>query len=155
MSVHEIHNLIVHGIRFDSASPDRPRRTVLQVVPHQLAAHAAERFVNRGDLGEDVGAVSILLHHFLKTANLPLDAAQTIQVSRLDFRIDADCFGALRSRAHLISSGQARRARRSRKLFVTTLTELRAIAALAMIGLSISPVTGYSTPAAIGIPITL
>jgi hypothetical protein len=155
MSVHEIDNLIVHAVRPQSAGPDRPRRAVLEVVPHQLAADAAKGFVNRGDLREDVGAVSIFLHHFLKTANLPLDAAQAVQVSRFHFRIDTDRFGALHIRAHLISSGQARRARRSRKLFVTTLTELKAIAALAMIGLSINPVTGYRTPAAIGIPITL
>ena len=155
MSVHEIDNLIVHGIRPDSASTDRPSRAVLQVIPHQLTPDSAKRFVNGRDLGEDIGAVSILLHHFLKTANLPLDAAQTVQVSRFHFRIDTDRFSAPHSRGHLISSGQARRARRSRKLFVTTLTELRAIAALAMIGLSINPVTGYSAPAAIGIPITL
>jgi hypothetical protein len=41
------------------------------------------------------------------------------------------------------------------RLFVTTLTELRAIAAPAIIGLSINPVSGYSTPAATGMPITL
>ena len=35
----------------------------------------------------------------------------------------------------------------------TTLTELNAIAALARIGLSRSPNAGYSTPAAIGIPV--
>jgi len=179
VSVHEIHNLIVHGIRPGSASADRPGRAVLQVVPHQLTADSAERFVDRGDLGQNVGAVSVLFDHLLKTAQLTLDAAQALQVSRLTFRIDSDgfphrrrcvsngasafgspfCrlyrFAALGSRRHLISSGQARRARRSRKLFVTTLTELIAIAALAMIGLSIRPVTGNSTPAAMGIPITL
>jgi hypothetical protein len=37
---------------------------------------------------------------------------------------------------------QESRTERSRKLFVTTLIELSAIAALAMIGLSIKPVTG-------------
>ena len=179
MSVHEIDQLIVHSVRLDAAGPDSAGRAVFQVVPHQLTADAAERFVDRGDLGENVGAVSILFDHLLKTAQLPLDATQALQVSRLHFRIDSDgfphrrrcvsngasafgsrfsrlyTFAALGSRRHLISSGQARRARRSRKLFVTTLTELIAIAALAMIGLSIRPVTGNSTPAAMGIPITL
>jgi hypothetical protein len=179
MSVHEINNLVVHAVRLDAAGPDGAGRAVFQVVPHQLAADSAESFVDRGDLGENVGAVSILFDHLLKTAQLPLDAAQALQVSRLHFRIDgngfphrrrrvsngASAFGsrfcrlyhsaALGSRRHLISSGQARRARRSRKLFVTTLTELIAIAALATIGLSIRPVTGNSTPAAMGIPITL
>ena len=41
------------------------------------------------------------------------------------------------------------------RLFVTTLTLLKAIAALARMGLSSSPNAGYSTPAAIGTPTTL
>ena len=44
---------------------------------------------------------------------------------------------------------------RSRRLFSTTLTELNAIAALAMIGDRSSPKKGYRSPAAIGIPSTL
>jgi hypothetical protein len=44
---------------------------------------------------------------------------------------------------------------RSRSEFVITDTELRLIAAAAKIGLSSSPKTGYSTPAAIGTPIEL
>lgn len=51
--------------------------------------------------------------------------------------------------------GQLIRTLRSRKLFITTLTELKAMAALAKTGLSISPVKGYKTPAAMGMPITL
>jgi hypothetical protein len=38
---------------------------------------------------------------------------------------------------------------------LTTLTELRAIAAPAIIGFSRKPVKGYNRPAAIGIPIIL
>lgn len=52
-------------------------------------------------------------------------------------------------------SGQLIRTLRSRRLFITTLTELKAMAALARTGLSISPVKGYKAPAAMGIPITL
>ena len=44
---------------------------------------------------------------------------------------------------------------RSRSEFVITDTELKLIAAAAKIGLSSSPNTGYSTPAAIGTPIEL
>lgn len=43
----------------------------------------------------------------------------------------------------------------SRKLFVTTVTELIAMAAPAIIGLSRKPVNGYSAPAAIGMAIIL
>ena len=52
-----------------------------------------------------------------------------------------------------MSAGDARA--RSRRLFATTLTELNAIAALARMGLSSMPNAGYSTPAAIGMPMTL
>ena len=42
-----------------------------------------------------------------------------------------------------------------RKLFVTTLTLLNAMAAPAIIGLSKKPLIGYKIPAAIGMPIML
>jgi len=47
------------------------------------------------------------------------------------------------------------RALRSRRAFVITDTELKDIASAAIIGLSKSPNPGYSTPAAIGIPMAL
>jgi hypothetical protein len=50
---------------------------------------------------------------------------------------------------------QASRAVLRRRLFATTLTLLNAIAALARMGLRSKPRAGYSTPAAIGIPMTL
>ena len=43
----------------------------------------------------------------------------------------------------------------NRRLLLTTLTELNAIAAPAIIGLSKMPVNGNKIPAATGIPITL
>ena len=46
-------------------------------------------------------------------------------------------------------------ARRSLRLFITTLTELNAMAALANTGLNIRPVNGYNAPAATGMPTTL
>ena len=60
MGVHEIHNLIVHPICLIAASADRPRRAVLEMVSHQLAAHPAQRFLNRRYLRQDVGAVPVL-----------------------------------------------------------------------------------------------
>ena len=45
-----------------------------------------------------------------------------------------------------------RRARRKRSAFPTTETELKLIAAAAIIGLSNRPNQGYSAPAAIGMP---
>lgn len=53
------------------------------------------------------------------------------------------------------STSTHRAARRSRKALTMTDTELRLIAALASIGLSSTPKTGYSTPAATGTPSAL
>ena len=63
---------------------------------------------------------------------------------------------SLRAGALLRTTGnQSSTMPRSRRLFATTLTELNAIAALAMMGLSSHPKAGYRTPAATGMPITL
>ena len=50
-----------------------------------------------------------------------------------------------------ISGSKCTQARRKRKLFATTLTELKAIAAAAKLGESESPKVGIRTPAASGI----
>ena len=73
-------------------------------------------------------------YHYTATTEVEVAVAP---VRRGDFDV------APHLRLHLSSSlSQGRRTLRSRRLFVTTLTELSAIAALAMIGLSIRPVTG-------------
>ena len=59
--------------------------------------------------------------------------------------------GAARMTAVIFHSS----ARRSRRAFRITDTELKVIAALAQIGLIRIPVTGYSTPAATGTPTAL
>ena len=45
--------------------------------------------------------------------------------------------------------------RRSRSALLITETELKVMAALAIIGLSSNPTNGYNTPAAMGTPSTL
>src|SRR3954470_7053138 len=143
MVVHEIDDLIVHPLRFVAARSDRSRRAVLEVVAQQLAAHSAQRFLNRRDLGENVRAVAVVVDHLLESADLAFDAPQTREVFGFDLRIDSYRRSSrLRFVSHGGSSSQDRRAVRRRRLLVTTLTELSAIAALAMIGLSVSPVNG-------------
>ena len=63
---------------------------MLQVIAQQLPPDPAQRFLDRRDLRDDVGAVAILLHHFLQAADLSLDAAQPLHVRVLDRRIDGD-----------------------------------------------------------------
>src|SRR5690606_11794681 len=177
--VHQIDQLVVHRLRLLVPRADRCRCAVLQVVAHQLAAHAAQRLVHRRDLRHDVRAVAVLLHHALEPADLPLDAAQPLQIAVLDARVHRDGAPAALVSARGVSRAAAAhgdrrarvvvrvhvlfhhallgcsRARRSRRLLPTTLTELNAIAALASTGLSSTPNAGYSTPAATGMPMTL
>jgi hypothetical protein len=101
---------------------------VLQVIAEQLPADAAQRLLHRRDLRDDIGAVAILFHHFLQAAYLAFDTPQAPQVRDLEVRIDGNGF-------HILAP-------LNRKLLVTTLTELKAIAALARIGLSRMPNQG-------------
>ncbi|CAN5333749.1 hypothetical protein BH23GEM2_BH23GEM2_06230 [soil metagenome] len=99
-----------------------------------------------------VPSVMSVLHHgaprlsppkkYHRTATIRITAPATTRIS------DPSIQAALPS----IADG---RNRRSRRLFVTTDTLDNDMAALAMIGESSQPVSGYRTPAAMGIPITL
>lgn len=60
-----------------------------------------------------------------------------------------------RPRVPQVSGQTSERSRLSRRALAMTDTELKVIAALAMIGLSNNPNAGYSTPAATGTPSTL
>src|SRR6266542_6603382 len=110
MAVHEIEQLLVHLVGLSAAGADRGRRTVLEVIAHELAPDASQGLVDGGDLREDVGAVAALLDHALDPADLPLDAAQALEVLRLRRRghghgpapashVVSDCARALRGRA--------------------------------------------------------
>src|ERR1700744_6052019 len=139
-----------------------------QVIAHQRASDGAKRLLRRRDLHQNVGAIPLFFHHALNAAHLPLNAAEPPKIRSLDFRIDANCFKP-RNRNFAPKEGFGRMfafsgghsspyvsfSRLRRRLFVTTLNELKAMAALASTGLSSNPQTGYRTPAAMGIPITL
>jgi hypothetical protein len=59
-----------------------------QMVSEQLAAHGAQRLLRRRHLNEDVGAISFALNHSLQTPHLAFDAAQPVEIARLDLRIN-------------------------------------------------------------------
>ncbi len=103
------------------------------MIAQQLAPDAAQRFLSRRDLRDDLWAVAILFHHSLQPANLSLDSAQAAKIRRLDRRLDTMC---VMWRACVLHDKVAPRRRR---LLETTLTELSAMAALARIGLSSTP----------------
>ena len=77
----------------------------------------------------DLHAHVQVFDHLLQPAHLTLDPPQPLEVRRFEFRLHG--LGVFHSVAPL-----------NRRLFDTTLTELKAMAALAMIGLSRMPATG-------------
>src|SRR5438876_10200382 len=131
--MHQVDQFVVHGLGFRRAGLDGVRRTMLEVVPHQLAADGAQGFMDRGNLCEDVCTITVILDHFLEPAHLAFDSSKPFEVPRLELRVDRDGTPPSRPTATHI------RALFNRRLLVTTLTELNAIAALARIGLSRMP----------------
>src|SRR5258708_5718628 len=63
---------------------------MVQVIAHQVARDAAQRFLHAGDLRDDVRAIAIVFHHFLEAADLAFDATQAMAIGRLDFRVNSD-----------------------------------------------------------------
>ncbi len=74
----------------------------------------------------DIAAVAVFLDHLLQAADLAFNPAQPLEIRRLDVGVH---------RVRMLVFHMCR----SRKLFITTLTELKAIAALAITGLSRTP----------------
>lgn len=69
--------------------------TVRQVLVEQFERERLQRLRGRGDLGQDVNTVLVLLHHSLQTTDLTLDPPQPLQVS-----IPFGCISMCRWAAH-------------------------------------------------------
>ena len=72
-----------------AARPDGLGHAVAEVLFEQPERHRLQRPGHRGDLGEHVDAVDVLLHHPLQPADLALDPAQTLEVGVLVLRVTA------------------------------------------------------------------
>jgi hypothetical protein len=95
MPVNQVEKLLVHGRGlFLIAIPNRLGRAVMQVISQQRLPYPAQCFLNGGDLNDDVGAVTLLLHHLLEPANLAFNPSQPLQVRAFDLRVDANRFTA-------------------------------------------------------------
>ena len=86
---------------------------MLEMVAHQVPRHTSERFLHRGDLGNDVGTIAVLLDHFLESADLAFDPAKPVLICLLDLRIDANRFAAIAGFAGTICD----RRKRGRSVF--------------------------------------
>lgn len=88
MRIDELEQFVVHGLGFFFlAALERFGGAVVQMIFHQIARDAPQRFLDRGDLHDDVGAVAIFVDHFLKAADLPFDAAQAFPIRFFQNRI--------------------------------------------------------------------
>ena len=107
------------------------------MIAHELTANRAQRLVYGRNLRHDVRAVAIFSDHPVNAANLALDAPQPFEIAIARMWIDGDRL-ALHALHGLLGLDVGLH-RRRRRLFVTTLTELNAIAPLAMIGFNRIP----------------
>jgi len=69
------------------------------MILHQGAPNGTKRLLRGRNLHEYVSAVAVFFHQALQTAYLPFNAAQSLQIRRLDFRIDGQRLPALLVRA--------------------------------------------------------
>jgi hypothetical protein len=109
--IDEFQEFVVHGFgfRFFGAA-EGLGGAVVQVVAHQVAGYAAKRFLDAGDLGDDVGAVAVVFDHFLQAANLAFDSAQAVAIGFFQLRMDGNGLsGFARNRAGAIGGLGSRR----------------------------------------------
>jgi hypothetical protein len=86
----------------------------------------------------------LLIHH-PGYFNAPKSSTHKNPAGSANLKFEISAFESLSHNSSLLN----------RNALAMTETELKVIAALAIIGLSNNPVTGYNTPAATGIPMTL
>jgi hypothetical protein len=147
VAVHQLEQLVIGTCGVLGPLPDGIAGAMSQVMAEQLPADAAQRLLHGRHLGDDVGTIPILVHHALQPSHLALDALQAPDIAGASRSVGvatARLGGGSRGSRSLRQSALPFRAhaRLSRKLLDTTLTELSAMAALAMTGLSRMPKAG-------------
>src|SRR5258708_24049750 len=90
MRVDQFEKLVVHGfcLCFFSAL-EGLGGAMAEMILHQVARYAAQRFLNGSDFGDDVRAVAVSLDHFLQATDLPFDAAEALLICVLHARVYA------------------------------------------------------------------
>src|SRR5260370_32899363 len=81
MRVDQFEKLVVHGfcLCFFPAL-EGLGGTMAEMIPHQVARYAAQRFLNGSDLGDDGRAIAVSLDHFLQATDLPFAAAEAVLI---------------------------------------------------------------------------
>ena len=142
MFVNQVEKFVVGALSAIRTFFDGVCGAVHQVVAHKVTAGAAEGFLYGRYLHQNVGTIALIFHHFLDAANLAGDACEAAQGGGLDFRINFDGLAFISAGAVRILLLVHGRKPFNRRLLVSTLTELMAMAALAMTGLSRMPSAG-------------
>ena len=88
-AINQAKQFVVHRVGFFFfRRAQRFGRAKMQMVFHQIPRHAAQRFLHRSDLHNDVRAVAIFGHHFLQSAHLPFNSPQAFVITLFQFGID-------------------------------------------------------------------
>lgn len=88
VSEDEVEELPLHGLFCVASLSGRVGGTVGEMVAHELATDSHERLAHGGDLHENIGAISALLHHPLNPAYLTLDPPEPGEIGCPNLRVD-------------------------------------------------------------------
>ncbi len=95
MGVDQAKQLVIHGVGLGLLRrAQRLRRTLVQMIFHQVARHAAQGLLRRSNLHDDIGAVAVVFQHLLQPANLTFNAAQAFLIAEFQLWIDGHRFVA-------------------------------------------------------------
>jgi hypothetical protein len=104
--VDQFEQLVVHRLRFLFFPATQSfGGAMMQVIAHQISRDATQGFLHAGDLRDDVGAIAVVFHHFLQSANLAFDAAKAMAIGGFNFGIDS---GGSASRMYVASAIRVR-----------------------------------------------
>jgi hypothetical protein len=93
--IDQTEQFVVHGVGFFFFGGAQGfGSAMLKMIFHQIAGHSAQRFLYRGDLHDDVGAVAIVAYHFLQAAYLAFNAAETLLIALFERGVDGNGFMA-------------------------------------------------------------
>lgn len=97
MGVDQAEQFVVHGSGFAGFAASKCfGGAMVEVIVHQIAGDAPQSFLYGSNLQDDVWAIAVFLHHFLKPADLALDAAQAFGVGFLEVAFDGHGFAGVR-----------------------------------------------------------
>ncbi len=91
MRVDQTEQFVIHGVGFFFFGGAQGFcRAMMKMILHEIASYAAQRFLHRSDLDDDVRAIAVVCHHFLQAAHLAFNAAETLLIAVFKRWIDGN-----------------------------------------------------------------